>query len=110
MTRSALQVSHLLVRGSASITLIYLLSAAVCLKYPSPFCQAIAHGSVGKTLVFWTIATSVLLPPYVGLEGRWSRRLQTKSTDVWINLALALGCLVLFAGVVLYAFGHYAMF
>jgi hypothetical protein len=110
MTESDMQISHIVVRTVATITLVYLGLALACARYPSSFCHTVANGWSGMIMTLLTIFTSLLLPLYVGLEGWWMRRNRITSRALWIDAAFALACLLLFCGSTLYAFRHYLMF
>jgi len=104
------QVSHAVVRVIAVITLTDLGMTAACERYSSTHCRGFANSPFGQFMTFWTIATSLFLPIYVAFECWWKRRNKVARSALWIDAALAIACFLGNAGIVLYAFGHYAMF
>ena len=110
MTESGLKVSHVVTRTIATITLANLGMMVVCERYSPTHCRAFANSSLDKIVTFWTITTALLLPLYVGFEGWWMRKCKVTTIALWIDAGLAIACFLMFVGVVLYAFGHYAMF
>src|SRR5436309_3460352 len=109
MTERAQQFSHVLVRIIATITLAYFGMGAISDKYYPAYSHAIANSRLGMMMGTWCIAASLLLPLYVGFEGWWMRKRKVVDGALWIDAALAIACFLTFLGVVLYAFGHYAM-
>jgi hypothetical protein len=105
-----MRVSHVIVRTVATLTLADLAITVIFDRYFPAWSRALAHGSLGKVLTFWTMGTSLLLPLYVGFEAWWMRKCNAALRTLWIDAALAVACFLAYIGVVLYAFGHYVMF
>ena len=105
-----LRVSHSMVRIVATITLADLgMMVGLDVWYPERS-HALANTWVGSVLIYWTMAASLLLPLYVGLEGWWMLSSKVAFKALWIDAALATACFLLCIGFILFAFHHYVMF
>jgi hypothetical protein len=109
-TKSAVQISHTAVRLTATITLTYLGVGVITARYYPAYSHTLANSDPGKILTLWAIASSLLLPPYVGFEAWWMRKTNIARKDLWIDTALALGCFLFLWGIALYTWTHHAMF
>ena len=110
MAKRALQVSHLTVRVVAIITLAYLVAIPLFDKYLYAYSHALANSVIGKVGTLWAITVPLLLPFYVGCEIWWARKSGAQRKGLWIDAALAVGCLSLLCIVLGYSWTHYAMF
>jgi len=99
MARLAQRISHIAVRIIAVITLIDLFASAVSIK----------HGSLGKVLIIWAFAASLLLPIYVGAEIVWVCKTEGPRRSLWIDAILAASCFCLLVAFILYGFTHHVM-
>jgi hypothetical protein len=106
----AAQISHIAVRAVAILTLTDLAIVLLTDKYYPVYSHMLANSSLGRGLTFWAIIMSLLLPLYVGLEAWHMRGSELKTKSLWIDAALAMVCFLGLWGIVLYAWGHYAMF
>ncbi len=110
MTERWMRLSHVVVRMVATITLADLGIVVVSERYYPAFSHALANSRLGAIQTFWTMYTSLLLPPYVGFEIWWMQKREPGFKALLIDAVLAIACFLFYIGVVLYAFGHYAMF
>lgn len=98
--------SHALVRLIAGVNLADFLLSELSPKYS----HALANGPHGRSTTFLWIATSLLLPIYVGFEIWWMRRTTGEAKALLIDGALAVACLLTFIGGLAYAFTHVVPF
>src|SRR5690242_4154730 len=106
MNERAFSISHRIVRAVATITLVDFAMTALSPGYS----HVTARGWPGVLLTFWSIGVSFLLPLYVGFEAWWMRKSKTAIRGLWVDGVLAITCFFSLAAIVLYAWGHYAMF
>ena len=106
MNERAFSISHRFVRAVATITLA---DFAMSACFPG-YSRATARGWPGIVLTFWGIGMSLLLPLFVGFEVWWMRKSKTAAKGLWIDGLLAMACFLSLVAIVLYAWGHYAMF
>ncbi len=99
------RLSHLVVRLIAAINLADLGLATL---YP-PYFHALDRTYLGEVMVKWEIASSLLLPLFVGFEAWWMRKSKLESRASLIDTAFAaVWFLVLWIGVA-YACTHHAI-
>ena len=110
MNERVLRLSQSAVRIIAIITLSILGIDLVCDRYYPSYSHALANSSLGNFLTLWTIAASLTLPFCVAFQAWWMRKYRVPSKLLWIDASLAIACFTVLLGIVLYAFGHYAMF
>ena len=110
MAERWIRLSHIVVRIAATVALAYLGIAFISDRYYPAFSHGLANSRLGTILVFFTMAASLLLPLLVGVETLWMRKRKVESKALRIDAVLAIACFLFYIGVVLYAFGHYAMF
>jgi hypothetical protein len=110
MSNWAKQLSHRSVRMIATLTLLDLAVMPIADRYYPSRAHSLANTGLGKTLIFWAIAASLLLPLYVGIEVWWMRKSEaaSKNRDLWVDAVLAFACFFLFCCFVLYSWTHYA--
>lgn len=99
------KIAHLCLRVIAVLNVVYFASSAL---WPS-LVLATTRGRVGEVVVKWGMASSVLLPVYVGLEMWWMGRTAVERTALVIDWLLAIAWFLFFWGGVLYAFWHGAI-
>ena len=98
-------LSHLVVRLVATVNLADFWLATL---YP-PYFRGLAR-QLGHAIVKEQLASSMLLPLFVGFEAWWMRNSEAERNPLLIDAAfVVVWFFVLWAGI-FYAFGHYAMF
>ncbi len=110
MTERDFHISHQTVRIAAAITLADYGVASITDGYYPSYSRMILNSRTGTILGFWAIAVPVMLPLYVGFEGWWMRKSRAALKGLWLDALLAIACFISLVALVLYAWGHYAMF
>lgn len=111
MGEFTLRMSHIMVRIIASITLACFAVVVISDRYYPQYSHALANSGFGKIVCGWTIATSLLLPLYVGFEGWWFRKMRESiGGDLALDAMLAIACFASLIVIALYELTHYAMF
>lgn len=100
------KLSHLLVRVVATANLADLLLATLY----QPYFRSLERSHLGNTIVKEQIASSLLLPLFVGFEAWWMRKSEVDRNPLLVDGAFVIVWFLVFWMGVLWAFGHYAMF
>lgn len=105
---NARNILQLVVRIVAAVTLVNLAIILLC-ENSSTHCRELANAPFGRMTILWCIITSSLLPPVVAVEAWMGRESKTAKSSIWIDAVLAIICFCLLWGIVIYAWGHYAV-
>ena len=100
----------MMVRTVSILTLTDLAIMFLADRYYPSYSRSLANSGLGKCLVLWAIAMSLLLPLGVGFEAWRMRGDKLKAKAIWIDAVMAMICFLGLWAIVLYSWGHYAMF